>query len=111
MDEGESATIYSREEKGKAKSSDNLFGYIIREDYENAIKEIAQTEFPDVKVYVRFDSSSFDDSLRMDSTLEDAYATGEKLLGSIWVLVNTEESQEDFMHSADKISEILKTKK
>lgn len=111
MDEGESATIYSWEEKGKAKSSDNLFGYIIREDYENAIKEIAQTEFPDVKVYTYFVSSSFDNSLGKNSTLEDAYAVGEKMISYIWLVIHTDKPEEEFGNSADRICELLNANK
>lgn len=111
MDEGESATIYSWEEKGKAKSSDNLFGYIIREDYENAIKEIAQTEFPDVKVYTYFVSSSFDNSLGKNATLEDAYAVGEKMISYIWLVIHTDKPEEEFGNSADRICELLNANK
>ena len=111
MDEGESATIYSWEEKEKAKSSDNLFGYIIREDYENAIKEIAQTEFPDVKVYTYFVSSSFDNSLGKNATLEDAYAVGEKMISYIWLVIHTDKPEEEFGNSADRICELLNANK
>ena len=111
MDEGESATIYSWEEKGKAKSSDNLFGYIIREDYENAIKEIVQTEFPDVKVYTYFVSSSFDNSLGKNATLEDAYAVGEKMISYIWLVIHTDKPEEEFGNSADRICELLNANK
>lgn len=111
MDEGESATIYSWEENGKAKSSDNLFGYIIREDYENAIKEIAQTEFSDVKVYTYFVSSSFDNSLGKNATLEDAYTVGEKMISYIWIVIRTDKTEEEFGNSADRISELLNANK
>lgn len=111
MDEGESATIYSWEENGKAKSSDNLFGYIIREDYENAIKEIAQTEFSDVKVYTYFVSSSFDNSLGKNATLEDAYTVGEKMISYIWIVIRTDKTEEEFGNSADRISKLLNANK
>ena len=111
MDEGESATIYSWEENGKVKSSDNLFGYIIREDYENAIKEIAQTEFPDVKVYTYFVSSFFDNSLGKNATLEDAYTVGEKMISYIWIVIRTDQTEEEFGNSADRICELLNANK
>ncbi|MGN0341242.1 MAG: hypothetical protein ACI4DO_00450 [Roseburia sp.] len=109
MEEGESAVILSWEEKGEAKSLDNLFGYIIREDYEQSVKDVVNTQFADAKVYVSsMGSSSFDDSLGMDSTLEDAYAVGEKVIPFVSVVVYTDKSEEEFQNCADEIAQTLK---
>ena len=108
MEEGESAIIYSWVEDGEAMSDDGLFGYIIREDYENAVKKVAEKQFTDVKVYVDFVSLSFDDKLVQGSVLEDAYDAGEKMISSIDIIVVSEDDKDVFTSKGDEICNALK---
>ena len=68
MEEGESAVIYSYEQDEKVITEDNLFGYIIRAEYEDTILQVVNTYFDDAKVYSTFASSSFDASLGKNNT-------------------------------------------
>lgn len=108
MEQGETAVIYSWEEDGKAVSEDNLFGFIIREDYENRVREIAEQQFSDVKVYLGGVYDSYDDSLTMESTIEDAYAMGTKIIQWIDILVVTEDDEETFTKKGDVLCTALK---
>lgn len=108
MEEGESAIIYSWVEDGEAVSRDSLFGYIIREDYEEAVKAAVEQQFTDVKVYVDFADRSFDDVLVQGSTLEDAYAVGQKVVPYIDIIVVSEDDEDIFASKGDEICSALK---
>lgn len=108
MEEGESAIIYSWIEDGEAVSRDSLFGYIIREDYEEAVKDVAEEQFTDAKVYADFSNRSFDDVLVQGSTLEDAYKVEQKVIPYIDIIVVSEDDKDVFASKGDKICSALK---
>ena len=104
MEEGESAIIYSWEEDNKAVSEDNLFGYIIRDEYEQSIMDIVGEKFPQAKIFSSFGAAScFDDSLTQYSTIEDAYELGENMVSDAYIYVVTDEEQEEFDQNCDWI--------
>ena len=107
MEEGESAIIYSWVEDGEAMSEDSLFGYILREEYENAVKKVVEQQFDDVKVYADFSNGSFDDALVQGSTLEDAYEVGEKVIPYIDIIVVSEDDKDVFTSKGDEICNAL----
>lgn len=107
MEDGETAVIYSWKEDGKAVSQDNLFGFIIREDYENRVKELAKEQFSDAKSYIGFVSASFPDELTQENTLEDAYSAGEKMITYIDVLVVSEDEKETFAEKGERFCSAL----
>lgn len=109
MDDYESAIIYSWIEKGKAISSDNLFEYVIREEFEKNITKIGNAKFGNIKAYTTFVSTSFNNSLDLNSTLEDAYDVGEKMIASTCVVVLTDLSEVEFQKIADEVAEELKS--
>lgn len=108
MEEGETAIIYSRMKDGKVVASDDLFGFIIREDYEDAVREVAEQEFEHVKVFVDYVGASFDNALTAESTLEDAYAAGEKVTTRIKIMVLPEHEKEEFDRKGELVCAELK---
>ncbi len=111
MEKGETAVIYSWKEKEKAVSEDNLFGFIIREDYEKAAREAVTCQFSDAKVYVSYVSSAFSDTLTRESTLEDAYSAGEKMITYMDIIVVSQEEKEVFEQKAESVCDELKEAK
>lgn len=111
MDEGESAIVYSWGKDEEVYTEDNLFGYIIRADYENEIKQIVASYFDECKVYITYMSGAFDDSLGKTSTLQDAYDAGEKMITNISIICRTDANESDYKKAIDEIAEKLYEKK
>lgn len=108
MEEGETAIIYSWQEDGKVHFEDNLFGFIIREDYEKDVETIAEKQFEEVRVFVRYVSASFDNELTQNSVLEDAYKIGEKMITRIDIVVESKDDKEQFKEKGDIICNLIK---
>lgn len=107
MEKGETAVIYSWKEGDKAVSEDNLFGFIIRKDYENRVKELAGQQFSEAKAYIGFVSATFPDELTQDNTLEDAYSAGEKMITYMDILVVSKDDKETFSQKGEKFCSAL----
>lgn len=110
MEEGETAIIYSWQEDGKVHFEDNLFGFIIREDYEKDVETIAEKQFEEVRVFVRYVSASFDNELVGGNTLKDAYAMGENVIAWIDIVVVCKEEDNKFEEKGGIICKELKEK-
>lgn len=109
MEEYESAIIYSWKDDNVAVSSDNLFEFVVRDEVESAFTEICDKYFESIKAYTTFVSSSFDNSLGLTSTLEDAYNVDEKMIASTYVIVYTGLSEFEFQQYADRVADELKS--
>lgn len=109
MEEGEKARIKSWKEKGKAVSSDDFFGFVIRDDYEERVKKIAEEEYQNVKVYADFSYCIVrNDALTINSTLEDAYELGEKVFPDIDIVVVPDEGENAYQEKGERIANRLR---
>lgn len=109
MEEGERARIKVWKEKGKAESSDNFWGFVIRDDYEERVKKIVGEEYAEAKVYVDFFYCNFEnDALTIDTTLEEAYELGEKVYPDIDIAVVPEEGEEAYQEKGERIANRLR---
>lgn len=103
-----SVFIYGKEDN--LRYEDNYFGVLVKEDYQERVKEIfLQQFFSKVSVYIEnFIASSFDASLDENSNLEDAYEAGEKMGAYLYVYVEaTQEELDYFENKCDIIAEDL----
>ena len=58
---------------------DNYFGLLVREEYESRIAKVCKMEFENISVFSKFRKMYFNDDLGVDSSLDDAFAIGERM--------------------------------
>lgn len=71
--------------------TDNYFGLIVRERFENKISEYAQNHFPEYKVYAYMTSVDYPNSLTLESTWDDFIQEKENI-GRITVVILVDET-------------------
>lgn len=56
---------------------DNYFGFLMRKDVEDTVRELVSPEFPECKVYYDVGEKAFPDRLNRESTFRDFQRTGD----------------------------------